>query len=208
MNPVRLKVCGITDPDQGRVIALMGADALGFILAPRSPRYVAPEELPRLLAGLPPLVKTVGVFVDRPKQEVLEIAKTYGLDLVQLHGQESPADCRWLTQRGQAWIKAIRVGGAQDLEGLEGYGPGPFLLDTKNDKAQGGTGETFDWSLARAFCRNRLVLLAGGLKPGNLQAAVQTVRPYGVDLNSGLETAPGVKDLEQVAQAIKILRNR
>ena len=106
---MRLKICGITDPDQGREIALLGADALGFILSPKSPRYVAPQDLPRLFAGLPPLVKKVGVFVDRPKEEVWKIAKAYGLDLVQLHGQESPADCRWLTQKGQSWIKAIRT---------------------------------------------------------------------------------------------------
>lgn len=205
MRP-KLKICGLTSTEQAVEIALMGVDALGFILYPGSPRYIEPKKLKALIQSLPTLVKTVGVFVNCPKEEVLEICRYTGLDLAQLHGSESPSDCRWLSRMGQPWLKALRVGCAGDLLEMDRYETGCFLLDAKSTKAQGGTGETFDWSLAKQAARRAQVILAGGLEIGNLQDAVQQVRPYGLDLSSSVEVSPGVKDLVKVKALVKLWR--
>jgi len=194
----KLKICGLTEVEQAIEIALMGVDALGFILYPRSPRYIHPEVLKPLIRALPPLVKTVGVFVDAERAEVLDICRETGLDLAQLHGNESAEDTRWLSAKGQSWLKAIRVAGPEDVQGLEAYQTRHFLLDTKSTKGHGGTGETFDWSIAEQVSSQYQVILAGGLETSNLGAAVAQVRPYGLDLSSAVETSPGIKDMAKV----------
>ncbi|MDT8446331.1 MAG: phosphoribosylanthranilate isomerase [bacterium] len=201
----RVKICGLTQADQAQAIARMGADALGFILYPKSPRYVAPERLPELTAGLPPLITLVGVFVNETKERVLAICQRYGLDLAQLHGEESPEYCDWLSAQGQRWIKAFRVGGPEDLAQMDAYGAGFILLDAKSNEAYGGTGEVFDWSLARQAKGERRIILAGGLGEHNLEEALSKLRPYGVDLSSRIEISPGIKDLEATRRIFQLM---
>ena len=205
MSRPKVKICGLTDPGQAKAIAELGADALGFILYPKSPRYIEPDRLAALLLELPPFVKTVGVFVDEPLDMLVEIMRSTGLNLAQLHGAESPEYAHELTRQGIPWIKALRVGSAKDLEGLAAYGNGYFLLDAKSEKGMGGTGETFDWSLAKEAAQKYRIILAGGLSPDNLAQAITQVSPYGLDISSGVEVSPGVKDLDKVAQVFGLL---
>ena len=208
MSRPKVKICGLTDAGQALALAAMGADALGFVCYPLSPRYVEPERLPGLIAGLPPLVKTAGVFVNEPLDSLVEIVTQSGLDLAQLHGEESPEYAQELGRLGIRWIKAVRVGGAEDLAGLEAYDCPCFLLDAKSGKAMGGTGETFDWSLAQEVARRYQVILAGGLNLGDLGAALDQVQPYGIDLSSGIEVSPGVKDLKKAEAIFSFLGTR
>lgn len=201
----RVKICGLTLPEQVAAISRMGADALGFILYPKSPRYVEPERLKELLAQVPPLTTTVGVFVNEDRQKVLDCCKTYGLDLAQLHGEESPEYGAWLSQRGQRWIKAFRVSGPEDLRALAAFGASHVLLDAKSPCGYGGTGETFDWALARQAKEGQRIILAGGLSEHNLEEAITKVQPYGIDLSSSIETEPGVKDLAATRRIFSLL---
>ncbi len=203
----RIKVCGMTELRNAMEVAATGVDALGFIFAEQSPRFIEPAQAGAICRRLPPFVTKVGVFVDAPLERMEEAIALCGLDLVQLHGQEPPELCEGLSR---PCIKAIRVGGEKDLERMEPYRGrvAGFLLDTWSAKAHGGTGETFDWGLAR-LARERHdepVILAGGLHPGNVAEAVELVRPWAVDLNSGVEEAPGRKDRKLVARAVEMVR--
>ena len=173
--------------------ARLGVDALGFILA-ESPRKVTPQEARAIIHNLPPFVKTVGVFVNEEPAKIKEIQSECGFDLVQLHGDETPAQCRELRSCS---IKAFRIKDRADLERMDGYQGAvrAILLDTYQKGKAGGTGKTFDWSLAVKARRSGVpVILAGGLTPANIQDAITRVRPYAVDVNSGIEERPGKKD--------------
>jgi phosphoribosylanthranilate isomerase len=190
---VRIKICGITNLDDALLASELGADALGFIFYPKSPRYVAPEAARVIIAQLPPFVVSVGVFVDEEAEMVRELAARVGLDWLQLHGQESPDYCRNL---GRRVIKGFRIKDESSLKDLEPFQGAvqALLLDTYRKGQVGGTGERFDWRLAREAKNYGRIILAGGLTPENVAQAIEAAQPDAVDTASGTEAAPGKKD--------------
>ena len=198
----KVKICGITNASDARMVARASADAIGFNFVRSSARYLEPEMASAISMSLPPFVATVGVFVDSPVQKVREIAEFCDLDFVQLHGHESPPKVEDLADL--RLLKAIRVGGEEDIEGLGKYRVDAYLLDARVPGKAGGTGETFDWNIARrASGRGEIVILAGGLTPDNVEEAVRTARPYAVDTASGVENAPGEKSRELVEKFVE-----
>lgn len=202
----RVKVCGITNLDDALAALEAGADMLGFNFYTRSPRYISPIEARGIIERLPEGISSVGVFVNElTPAEVERIAREAGLSTIQLHGDETPEYCRSL--RGLTTIKALRVGADYNVESAVAYQTDAVLLDAYVQGERGGTGHTFDWSLA-TLTRERVprLFLAGGLNPGNVAAAVAAVRPYAVDVCSGVETAPGRKSpglLRRFAEQVK-----
>ncbi len=190
---VKIKICGITNLEDALLAAELGADALGFIFYPQSPRHVDPEAARAIIAQLPPFVAAVGVFVDEAAAIVQELAAQVGLDWVQLHGQESPDYCRTL---GRKVIKGFRIQDEDSLHRLADYqgAAQALLLDTYKQGQVGGTGEIFDWHLARKAKKYGPIILAGGLTADNVAQAIATARPAAVDAASGTEAAPGKKD--------------
>jgi phosphoribosylanthranilate isomerase len=187
-----VKICGVTNLEDALAAVEAGASMLGFNFYRRSPRYVSLEDARRILERLPETVTGVGVFVNEPPDEVESVAREAGLDAVQLHGDETPEFCRSL--RGLKTIKALRVRQGFDAAACALYTTDAILLDAYAADAFGGTGHTFDWALARQ-ARERVarLFLAGGLTPDNVAEAVRAVRPYAVDVCSGVETSPGRK---------------
>jgi phosphoribosylanthranilate isomerase len=202
---VRIKICGITNLEDALLAADLGADALGFIFYPKSPRYVAPEAAKEIIAHLPSFVTSVGVFVDEEMAAVSELAEQVGLDWIQVHGQESPGDCRSLGRRA---IKGFRIKDASSLMELEPFQGAvqAFLLDNYKKGQVGGTGETFDWRLAREAKKHGQIILAGGLTSENVAQAIQVAQPQAVDSASGTETLPGKKDPEKLKAFFKAIR--
>ncbi|MEW6658456.1 MAG: phosphoribosylanthranilate isomerase [Thermodesulfobacteriota bacterium] len=194
---VRVKICGITNLEDALLAAELGADALGFIFYPPSPRSVEPDAARAIIAQLPPFVTTVGVFVDEDAAKVKDLAAHLGLDWLQLHGQETPEYCRALDRRV---IKVFRIRDAASLERLHDYqgAAQAFLLDTYKKGVVGGTGEVFDWDLAREARKYGPIILAGGLTPENVAQAIAAAQPQAVDVASGVEAYPGKKDPEKL----------
>jgi phosphoribosylanthranilate isomerase len=189
---IKIKICGITNVEDAFSAVELGADALGFVFA-KSPRQVDPEAASAIIAAVPASVAKVGVFVDEDPGRVREIAATCGLTTIQLHGSEAPDACEGFMP---LVIKAIRLKDERSLEGLGAYvgKSAGFVLDTFSSGRKGGTGMTFDWSLAVKAKRFAVpIILAGGLNPQNVRTALETVRPYGVDVSSGVEERPGRK---------------
>lgn len=213
MRPVRVKICGITRLADALCAAEAGVDALGFIFHPKSPRNIAPEAAREIIAQLPPFVATVGVFVNAGIDEAVAIIQECGLGYAQLHGEETPAYYQELRAAAPncKLIKALRVGGPENKKGSEpapsDYAPyiRAFLLDTYSPKAHGGTGAAFDWGLISCLQLSKPFILAGGLHPGNVQAALQ-INPYALDANSGLEDAAGVKNHALIRQFVEQVR--
>lgn len=202
---VRIKICGITRFEDARIAANLGVDALGFIFYKKSPRYIAPENASLIIRQLPPFVSRVGVFVDEEPHNVIDIVRQAGIDTIQLHGSETPEYCN---QMPLPVIKTISIKPDTDLSILEKYKTSGILLDTWHDGMSGGTGKTFDWSIAKKICtRYGNIVLAGGLGPTNLEEALKMVYPYGVDINSGVEIMPGVKNPHKMRDAVRIVKN-
>jgi len=192
MNHVAVKICGITDYEDASIAVGLGAGALGFIFAD-SPRQITPQKARDIIRAMPPFVKTVGVFVDEGPAAIKEIIHYCGLDLVQLHGDESPDLCCELMPYT---IKALRIKDESSLRTSRIYQGKvrALLLDTYSKDKAGGTGKTFNWQLAIKIKKLGIpIILAGGLGPANIDGAVSTVRPYAVDVNSGVEERPGKK---------------
>ena len=201
--PIRIKICGITRYEDAKAAAEIGVDALGFIFYPKSPRSIAPESAAHIIRQLPPFISRVGVFVDETLERVMAVARATGIDTIQLHGNESPDYCSKLLL---PVIKAFSVDASSDLNLLEAYHVAGFLLDTRDSERQGGTGKTFDWSIARkASAKFGRIILAGGLTPLNIEEALETVVPYGIDLNSGMEVRPGIKNPRKIREAVQIV---
>jgi phosphoribosylanthranilate isomerase len=201
---IRIKICGITRLEDAKAAASLGVDALGFIFYPKSPRYIKPEAAAAIIKELPPFISRVGVFVDEEVDKVMKIAAESGIDTVQLHGTESPRYCEKISL---PVVKAFSIEPNTDLNLLAKYRVNGFLLDTWSAGSRGGTGKTFDWSIASAACTKfHHVILAGGLNPSNLVEALSTVAPYGVDINSGVEIKPGVKNPHKMREAVKVIR--
>lgn len=198
---VRVKICGIRTADAAVAAVEAGADALGFVFAP-SPRRVTPQEAERIIRELPPFVSKVGVFVDSPRPEAQEIAGACRLDVLQFHGGESPDYCRGWQQQV---VKGFRVRDAAALERLPGYDVDAFLLDAYVPGVAGGTGQSFDWGLARQASERWRIVLAGGITPDNVSQAVRQARPYAIDVSSGVETA-GVKDPHKIRALLMAVR--
>lgn len=210
---MRVKICGITQAEQAIAIARHGATHLGFICVPPSPRYISAAALADITQALDAAavaVKTVGVFADAPLTEICTVARQANLSHLQLHGQETPEQCQALQAElpGIAIIKAVRVRTNADLARAEAYTPHveALLLDAYHPQQLGGTGLTLDWDALVAFKPACPWLLAGGLTPENVPTALSTLTPDGIDLSSGVEQRPGVKDLALVEQLFEQLR--
>ena len=201
----RIKICGMTNLNDALSALKAGADALGFVFYKQSPRYIEPEIASEIIRNLPPLVTVVGVFVNEQIDKVREIASYCLLDILQFHGFESPEYCEWYHNRV---IKAFRVKDASSMEEIKKYKDkvSGYLLDSNSEVAYGGTGSTFDWSVAREISRILPVVLAGGLTPDNVAQAISEVQPYGVDVSSGVESAPGSKDMEKMRSFVESVR--
>lgn len=201
--PVRVKVCGLTDPANARAVAGLGVDEIGLNFWPGSPRCVTVERARAIMAALPPSTRAVGVFVDAPGDEVDATAAEVGLAALQLHGDES---LEFVAARRLPVIKAIRTAHGLTVEALAAWRGRVLLVDAWRAGQPGGTGEPADRELARALVdRGYTIYLAGGLNPGNVATAVESVHPFAVDLNSGIESAPGLKDLNRLAAALRAL---
>lgn len=210
MKNLRIKICGITQPEQGRSIAELGANALGFICVSASPRYVEPDRIRAVVDGLQPHSPAlIGVFANANPEEICRIVAATGLTGVQLHGEESPPMCRQLRQSlpGIELIKAFRIRTPEDLTEVDRYEDcvDTLLLDAYHPQQLGGTGQTLDWSSLTAFRPSLPWLLAGGLNPDNIASALSQIHPDGIDLSSGVEQSPGDKDLRLVARLFAVL---
>jgi len=184
--------------------ALLGADALGFHFWPESPRYIHPDAARRIVERLPAFVTRVGVFVDEEPWRIAMIARDVGLSAVQLHGDEPPEVGAALSPL--SWYKAFRVGPAFRGEALGRYACTTYLLDAWRPEVGGGVGERFDWSRVRPLSLYGRIVIAGGLDPENVEDAIERALPYGVDVASGVEFAPGTKDLDRVEAFIRAAR--
>jgi phosphoribosylanthranilate isomerase len=196
-----VKVCGITNAGDARVAADAGADAVGFIFA-ESPRRVGVEEARTISVALPENVARVGVFVDKEPEEILGISREVGLDLAQLHGDESPETVTAVREAGVKVMKALRVESASTLQALDEYEADLYLLDAHSAKARGGTGERFDWGMAKSLKGRDNIVVSGGLGPENVREAVEFFEPFGVDASSSLEDGPGRKNGELVRRFV------
>ncbi len=196
---IKVKICGITNKEDALYAAGCGADALGFIFYEKSPRYIEPDNAKTIIATLPPFVTTVGVFVNKDFNDIRDITLLTGVTVVQLHGDESPSYCNLVEGK---LIKAIRVKNDSSIEGLKKYDVDAFLLDSFDKNSFGGSGLTFDWKLAEKAKQYGKIILAGGLTPDNVEEAVKKVVPYGVDVNSGVEKKPGIKNKNKVKEFI------
>jgi phosphoribosylanthranilate isomerase len=195
MQKVKVKICGITDYEEASIAVELGVDALGFIFA-ESPRQITPQKARAIVRDIPPFVKTVGVFVNQTPVAIREFINYCGLDLVQLHGDESPEICLELMPYT---IKALRIKDESSAQAsVTYYGKvRGLLLDTYSEEMAGGTGKTFDWGLALKIKKLQIpIILSGGLAPSNIREAIRTVEPYAVDVNSGVEESPGKKSPE------------
>jgi len=194
---IRIKVCGITRAEDAAAAVALGVDALGFIFAEQSPRFITPDQARGIIADLPPFVTPVGVFVDARRHDVEEIIRFCHLAAVQLHGEESPKYCERVRRHAAPCrvIKAFRVHPLLQPEQLLPYAPevAGFLFDTWRQGQAGGTGEVFDWSRVSSWHLPRPIILAGGLKPDNVAACLRHLRPFALDVNSGVEHSPGIK---------------
>lgn len=196
---VRVKVCGITSLEDALHAIASGTDALGFVFYRKSPRYISPEQAAKIIKQLPPLVSIVGLFVNETSKFIRTVIDQCCLDIIQLHGDETPSQCQY---DGVKVIKAIRIRSQKCLVGLEDYSVSALLLDAWVDGSYGGTGELGCWDLAAQVAQKRPVILAGGLTPDNVVAAIEAVIPYAVDVSSGVELSPGRKDPQRVQSFI------
>ncbi len=196
----RVKICGITTLEDALHATACGADALGFVFYAGSPRCVDPDRARGIIAELPPLITTVGLFVNEDPAKIREIVEYCGLTVVQLHGDETPDQCNLPPFRV---VKALRLEADAELSTFTGYPVSALLLDACVPGQFGGTGQQCDWETAARVAERHRVILAGGLTPDNVAQAVCRVRPYGVDVSSGVERQPGQKDPEKVARFIR-----
>ena len=208
---MRIKICGICQPDQGQAIAALGIKTLGFICVPSSPRYVTVNQVRQILEKLPLGVETVGVFADASLETIEQVVLETGFTGIQLHGNESPEFCRAVKQAlpNREIIKALRIQSAESLQKAIAYYSviDTLLLDAYHPQQLGGTGKTLPWNDLKNFQPPCPWLLAGGLNPDNVLTALESLHPDGIDLSSGVERSPGDKDLEKVSQLLKTLKN-
>jgi phosphoribosylanthranilate isomerase len=203
---MRVKICGITNLEDALIASDLGADALGFVFAKGSSRTITPEAAGNIIRKLPPFIVPVGVFVDSPVKEILSIIEIIGIQCVQLHGDETLSE---YSKLNIPVIKSFRVDEHFHEDRLLQFPATAYLLDAFVKGTMGGTGKTFDWNIALAAKTYGRIILAGGLTPENISDAIKRVKPYGIDISSGVESEPGKKDkrkLQQLFAAIHSLR--
>jgi phosphoribosylanthranilate isomerase len=199
----QVKICGITNKDDSLFAAQCGAAALGFIFYLPSPRYITPEDARKIISALPDEVIKVGVFVNERTEEIKRIMEYCTLDMIQLHGDESPEYCRQFP--ASTIIKAVELKNDDDLKHAMNYDVAAILVDSRHAGLYGGTGKKVNWDLAVALGNKKTVILSGGLNEGNIAKAIQTVAPAALDLNSGVEISPGRKDHEKLVRIFNIV---
>ena len=201
----RIKICGITNLDDGLEAIAAGVDALGFVFVPNTPRYITPSQAKLVIKQLPPFITNVGLFVDSEIDEIKDIVNHCKLDAVQLHGNESPEMCSQISLQTKV-IKSFHV--KKELQVLRNeianYRVAAYLLDTFIKGKAGGTGQTFDWRIAEGLSQR--IILAGGLTPDNIGTAIAQLQPYGVDVSSGVEKSPGKKDTNKIYSFVRQVR--
>ena len=202
---VRSKICGITRIEDALAAVEAGADAIGLVFYGKSPRAVSIEQAAAILQALPPFVTSVGLFVDMPRDQLQQLLQRLPLDLLQFHGDESPADCEG---HGRPYIKALRIRPGEDVAAaMAPYaGARGILLDTFVEGVPGGTGASFDWSLVPENAA-KPIILAGGLDAGNVATAIRQVRPYAVDVSGGVEASKGIKDAGKIRAFVRAVRD-
>jgi phosphoribosylanthranilate isomerase len=200
---IKIKICGITNLDDALEAAEAGADGLGFNFYKKSPRYISPEKASEIISQLPPFIVPVGLFVNEREEKIREVQAQTCIQTIQFHGDESPEFCQ---RFGARVIKAFQVKDKESLKHMAHYRVGAFLLDSYHESLRGGTGDTFDWHLAVVAKTFGRVILAGGLTPENVAEAVKLVRPYGVDVTSGVEKEKGIKDHGKLKKFITEVR--
>ena len=200
----RIKICGITGAEDARLAAASGADAIGLVFYPASPRSVSLEQAKAIVAAIPPFVTVVALFVDEPAENIRRIIESVPVDLIQFHGDESPQFCQ---QFARPWVKAVRVKPTVDLAAAcRDYSSARgVLVDSWVEGVPGGTGKTFDWQLAAQQLSLPLVV-AGGLNEDNVGAAIARLRPAAVDVSGGVEHSPGIKDAQKISAFIAAVR--
>jgi phosphoribosylanthranilate isomerase len=199
----RIKICGITNLQDALLASELGADALGFIFYPESKRFIEPEQASEIISSLPPFVTTVGVFVNQSRDELDSLREITGIDLVQLHGDETPEFCTGLPFKA---VKALRIKERSDIARVELYPLQAILFDKYSEDAYGGTGESFTWDWLQDLKANKSIILSGGLTPDNVGEAIKTVGPYAVDVSTGVEDSPGKKSAHKMRKFIEAVR--
>jgi phosphoribosylanthranilate isomerase len=200
-----VKICGITSLQDAEAAVDAGASALGFVFWPKSPRFIEPHRARAIVAGLPAFVVPVGVFVNQPAAHVRGVAALVGLGAVQLHGDE---DVLYVASIDYPVIKAVSMEGGADTDRIDVWPRRTtLLLDVHDPVNRGGTGRTIDWSAAAPIAARRRTLLAGGLNPDNVAEAIERVRPFGIDVSSGVERSPGVKDHARIRALFEALND-
>ena len=199
----KVKICGITTVEDALLAVDAGADALGLVFFEKSPRFVTQERAAEIIRALPPFIQVVGLFVNAPLEHVNTVAARCNLDIVQLHGHESPACCNAVNRRV---IKGFRVKNITSLDHMDEYRVAGYLLDAYSPKAFGGTGLTFNWETAVIAKKFGPIILAGGLTPENVSQAIEQVGPYAVDVSSGVEAEPGRKDPAKVREFVRLAK--
>lgn len=199
---VKVKICGITNFEDAQTAVLAGCDMLGFVFYEKSPRYIRPDRAGDIISGLPGEVEKVALFVNEQKKTVIDILNQIKeIDILQFHGDETPDYCNAFNKR---IIKAIRVKNKDSIKQMASYNVNFFLLDAFKKDVYGGTGENFEWKLAKdAKVYNVPIILSGGLNPENVKEAIELVEPYAVDVSSGVEISPGRKDPELIKRFIQ-----
>ena len=200
---IRVKVCGITRLEDALAAAEYGADAVGFVFYKKSPRFIAPEAAAQIVKKLPPFITPVALFVNEEEVQARAILHSTCISVIQFHGDETPA---YVSSFSQRTIKAIRIENEASLNAAHTYDVNAFLLDAYSPDLYGGTGATFDWDLLKEGNFSERIILAGGLNPDNVAEAVEKVMPYGVDVSSGVEISPGIKDHQKMKTFIEIAK--
>jgi phosphoribosylanthranilate isomerase len=198
---IKIKICGITKLEDALACVDYGADAIGFVFA-ESPRKIDKFRCKEIISRLPPFITTVGLFANQSREEVKDIIEFCPFDVFQFHGDELPEFCLNFNKR---IIKAFRIFDQNDIKLLDNYNVSAYLLDSYDSKKLGGTGKTFNWGLIKGL-KNKRIILAGGLNPDNVCEAIRKCLPYGVDVSSGVETSPGIKDHKKIKKFIEAVR--
>lgn len=203
---IQIKICGLTRPEEAAACARLGADAIGLIFYPPSPRCVDAQTAAAVCAAVPPTVARIGVFVDAAVEQIRTTVQRCGLTGVQLHGSEPPDAVRQLRGEGVRVLKALFASRPPKLEAAVDYFPDAFLVECGRGRLPGGNAETWRWSDARPVAAHGPLVLAGGLDPANVAEAVRRAEPDAVDVSSGVESSPGRKDLDRVAALVRAAR--
>jgi phosphoribosylanthranilate isomerase len=199
----KVKICGITNPEDALCAAEYGADALGFVFYEKSPRFIGRKKVKEIVKKLPPFILKVGLFVNASVDDILETVDACHLDLVQLHGDEDVSYCKEILKKREI-IKAIRVKDEKSIEELQRFSSvvHAFLLDAYVEGTYGGTGRNFNWDLVKKVAKSDYIIVAGGLNCDNISSVIKNIKPYGVDVSSGVEKRPGIKDKRMLAEFI------